>query len=807
MSRAKRLSTDRLRPTLDLSRLDNTSCSPKEKHDRHSFQPRFVRTLDLALAVSEPGYNVYVAGEPGMGRSSMVRTYLTSASRKASPPQDLVFTYNFAAPSRPDALFLAPGQGRILKQELGQAVRSMRKAIPLHFDQESYARKHDKLVKDLTASREALLDRMEAEAVKNGFSLSVDDNGSLSLFPLVEGKVLTPEEYDKLDSATRKRLKARTDDVMPSIGDLSRQVNREELNFKEKERRLEKESVRAVLQEILDPVRRTFRECPVLGEFFDALQEDVLENLDRFREQDREVSTDSGELLPLTDHFFHRYEVNLFVDNHEQTAPPIVFEDNPTFFNLLGCLEREPEMGTYHTDFTLLKSGSLHRANGGFLMLRIEDVLAHPEAWEGLLRALRSGTSRIEDPTDHNETVRTRTIEPEPIPLHLKVILIGTDEIHELLHFQDERFRKLFKLKAHLQDHIPLTEENLGRYGRFLKCLGLEHKLRPLSVQALSRLATHSCRLTQDQRKLSLDVAALREIMIEADAFAAGEQKTEIDISSLARALRERDYRANLYEEEFLHEYDREAIKVKTSGSAAGCANGLSVSQIGDYVLGLPHQISCVVGVGHGGIMDLEREAELSGPIHTKGMMILKSYMLDRFAHNKPLVLTGSLCFEQSYAHVDGDSASGAELAALLSALSGAPINLEFAFTGAVSQTGAIMAVGEVTRKVEGFFEVCRRRGLTGTQGVLLPEDNVDHLVLNDEVIQAVRDGRFHIHPVATIEEAMELLTGQKAGKRLKSGGFSRGSLYEAVDSRLSELARLAARQGKSPRRSGAKNR
>jgi len=801
MPRAKRLSADRLRPTLDLSRFESADSSSKKRRDRHSFQPRFVRTMDLAMAVDKPGYNVYVAGEPGMGRSFMVRQYLASMTEKTPPPGDLIFTYNFSDPDHPLALNLEPGQGRMLKQELAQALRSIRKAVPLQFDQESYIRKHDKLAKDLAATRETLLDRMEAEAVRNGFSLSVDDNGSLTLFPLVEGKVLTPEEYDRLDSATRNRLKARTDDVMLSIGDLSRQVNREELNFKEKEQRLEKESARVVLREILSPVQKKFQGSTVPGEFFETLEKDILEHLDRFREQDKELPADPAELLPLTDHFFHRYKINLFVDNQGLSSPPIIFEDNPTYFNLLGCLEREPEMGTYHTDFTLLKSGSLHRANGGILLLRIEDILSHPESWEGLLRALRSGQSRIEDPTDHNETVRTKTIEPAPIPLQLKVILIGTDEIHELLYFEDERFSKLFKLKAQLQDHIFLTEENLSGYARFLECLGRDHHLKPLSSEALGRLATHSCRLAQDQQKLSLDVAVMREIMIEADAFAAVEQKTEIDLSSVARALRERDYRANMYEEEFLHEYDREAIKVKTTGTGTGCANGLSVSQIGDYVLGLPHQISCVTGVGHGGIMDLEREAELSGPIHTKGMMILKSYMVDRFAHNKPLVLTGSLCFEQSYAHVDGDSASGAELAALLSALSGIPINLGFAFTGAVSQTGAIMAVGEVTRKVEGFFEVCRRRGLTGTQGVLLPVDNVDHLVLNDEVVEAVREKRFHIHPVGTIEEAMEILTGRKAGKRLKNGGFSKGSLYEGVNDRLTELARLAASEGKPPHR------
>ncbi len=398
----------------------------------------------------------------------------------------------------------------------------------------------------------------------------------------------------------------------------------------------------------------------------------------------------------------------------------------------------------------------------------------------------------MEDPGD-SEQVRTRTIEPEPIPLDLKIILVGTDEAYETLLNGDDRFRKHFKLKAHLQATVERKAGNIRHYLAALRGIIDAGKLPPFSREALAGLVDHASRLAEDQKRLSLTFPPLRGRMVEAAAIARADGRELVEAADLSRAVAEHDFRANLFEEEFMADYDREIIKVATGGQAVGRANGLSVTLFGDYEFGLPHHISCTVGVGHGGILDLEREAQLGGPIHTKGMMIIKSCLTRLFAQDKPLVLTGSLCFEQNYAGVEGDSASGAELAALLSALSGAPIDLSLAFTGAVSQSGAIMAVGGVSRKIEGFFEVCRRRGLTGRQGVLFPADNAVHLMLKDEVVEAVRAGKFHLYPVASIEQAMTILTGLPAGTRRKDGRYTPGSLYSMVDARLAELTRQAA--------------
>lgn len=772
------------------------------KHPVCLFQPRALKALEMCLAIPDMEYNIYVAGDPGLGRTFLVENFLAARAGNGETPPDLVYLNNFRSPDNPILVHLPPGRGKVLKEKLRDVVRRLRRDLPRHFEQASYQRLQNKLFSRLAGVREDLLARMEDAAQKKGFSLNIDDSGAVSLTPLVDGKVLTMEEFERLDAPLKKSLKDQSGTVLNTIADLSRLVNKSEQEFQAQELKLAQDHGASLVDRVLTPLRKKFADIKPLKAYFQDFREDVLDNLSHYQgRQERDPRTSPEQAEQISDSFFQRYEANLFVDNSGTNGAPVIREINPGFFNLLGCVERETEWGTYYTDFSLIKAGAIHRANGGYLILRVEDLLAHPFAWEGLLRCLRTRQSRLDDPTDHYDILRTRTITPEPVPLSLKVILVGDDETYELLYTHDERFRKIFKLKAHIQDSVERTPETIAGYAQTLFRAARKESLRPFGKDALAELVDYSTRMAEDRERLSLHVSHVREIMIEANALAGTREKRAVDAEMVKRALDEREYRANLYREEFLREYDRRSIKVLTQGEAVGAANGLSVTQIGEYVMGLPHQISCTVGVGHGGIMDLEREAELGGPIHTKGMMILKSYFVNLFARNKPLVLTGSLCFEQSYAHVDGDSASGAELAALLSALSGVPIRLDLAFTGAVSQSGAIMAVGGVTHKVEGFFEVCRRRGLTGKQGVLLPADNMVHLVLRDDVVQAIKDGQFHIHPVQSIEEAMEILTGVRAGTRLKSGQFSPRSIYAVVDERLTELAVLAEKKFSLPRK------
>jgi len=814
---ARELPPQRLRVRLDPAALpcEDSSGLPR-KNGLGPFQPRAMQALRMAMTIPGCEYNVFLAGEPGLGRSHFVRAFLEPEAAKRPAPPDWLYLHNFEDEDRPLAVSLPAGQGRAFKNRLAKALADVRAAIAARFEQETYRRKHETLFKRFSAKRDSLFDKMEETARGRGFALDMDDAGGLTIMPMVGGKVMGDEEYGRLAPARRKLLKNKGERLLSEIGVFLRKLTLSEQGFRQSERGLHRDVAKAALAEHLGPLRRDYAHAPRLLAHMVAVEKDILDNVEAYLPREPagpapHPTAGAGSPAPHQDphpqsppdEACYRHEVNLFVDNgrppdgktDEKTArsgAPVIVEDHPTSFNLLGSIERESELGAFYTDFTLVRAGSLHRANGGFLILNVEDLLGNQGSWEGLLRALRSGRLRMEDPGD-SEQVRTRTIEPEPIPLDLKIILVGTDEAYETLLNGDDRFRKHFKLKAHLQATVDRNAKNIRHYLAALRGIIDSDKLPPFSREALAGLVDHASRLAEDQRRLSLTFTQLRGRMVEAAALARCDGRERVEAADLSRAVAEHDFRANLFEEEFMADYDREIIKVATGGQAVGRANGLSVTLFGDYEFGLPHQISCTVGVGHGGILDLEREAQLGGPIHTKGMMIIKSCLVRLFAQDKPLVLTGSLCFEQNYAGVEGDSASGAELAALLSALSGAPIDLSLAFTGAVSQSGAIMAVGGVSRKVEGFFEVCRRRGLTGRQGVLFPADNAVHLMLKDEVVEAVRAGRFHLYPVATIEQAMTILTGLPAGTRRKDGRYTPGSLYSLVDARLAELTRQAA--------------
>jgi len=792
----KTLSPDRLRAVLDPSRVpyaDSTEIPDRNVYPR--FQPRAIQALSLALQIKGNEHNIYVSGEPNMGRTYFVKSFLQPAASKGKTPRDWIYLYNFEDSDRPVAVSLPAGTGRRLKQEQQKAMTLIKQEIPGRFEKDAFQKKHERMLKKYNAKRDELFGRMDATAAKENFSLSLDEDGVLTLSPIVDGNVVSDKDFDKLEPRARKKFKAKGEELLARVSSILRQINRNETAMRDSETDLHRETARGVMADCFAPMAEKFKKHPELVEYFKAVTDEVVDNVDQFMPRDNSLAGLLPEGAPGGEDFFTRFEVNLFVDNGKTHGAPVVVEDHPTAFNLLGSIEREAELGALYTDFTLIKAGSLHQANGGFLILNIEDLLSNPNSWEGLLRALRSGKSRIEDPVDP-EQVRARTIQPTPVDLSLKVVLIGTDEHYEALLLGDDRFAKFFKLKAHLQAAASRDAANVRNYLYVIGGIARECGLLPFNREAMAGLVDFASRLVEDQKRLSLYTPLVRERMIEASAVARMAGREVVGPAELNEAVRAKDYRVNLYEEEFMADYDRQVIKVATHGQATGLANGLSVTMFGDYEFGLPHQISCTVGVGHGGIIDLEREAQLGGPIHTKGMMIIKSYLVRLFAQDKPIVLTGSLCFEQSYAGIEGDSASGAELASLLSALSGVPVNLSYAFTGAVSQSGAIMAVGGVNRKIEGFFEVCRRRKLTGRQGVILPADNVVNLMLKDEVVQAVAEGKFHIFPVTSIEEAMFILTGMRCGTRGKNGKFPTDSLYHRVDHRLAELSRLAAPGG-----------
>ncbi|MGV6996579.1 Lon protease family protein [Desulfovibrio sp. QI0430] len=801
------LPASRLHATLDPVRIpwETSKDIPLPRNGRQNpFQPRAMQALDLALQIKNQGYNIYLSGEADLGRSHMLLNYLGPQAKKAQTPDDLVYVHNFADPDRPCLFALPTGMGKKLKQHLKELIEHIREELPRRFEASTYVKRRAKIVDNFQNARMGLLRKMNSVAVDKGFNLDMDESGGLTLYPLVEGKRLSEEEFDRLDTTLRLSLKSRGDNLVQAMSGYMRQLNKAEESFQDDERGLEREAMTQVLTTFFNPIeQRILKTCPVKGldAYFTALREDILKNTDAFLQRDGGPMGDPHG-APV-EAVLYRYEVNLLVDNSGLDGAPIIVEDHPTAVNLLGCVERESEMGALVTDFTLIRAGSIHKANGGFLVLHIEDLLQHPNAWEGLLRALRSNMARIEDSGEGPDTpIRTKGINPEPLPLNLKVVLIGDEELYEGLLVNDDRFSKLFRIKAHMADTTERNAANVRAYLGHIATIIKETELPCFDRTALAWLIDLGSHICEDQRRLSLRFPELRELMIEASALTRMRKQDVVTAPVLEEAHAARIYRANLVEEIYMEEYDRNMIKVQTSGQAIGQVNGLSVTWHGDFEFGLPHRISCTVGVGHEGIIDLEREAELGGPIHTKAMMILKSYLTDLFARKKPLVLSGSLYFEQSYAGIEGDSASGAELAALLSALADVPVRLDLAFTGAVSQTGQIMAVGGVTRKIEGFYNVCASQGLTGTQGVIMPFDNVDHLMLAPNVIEAVEKGQFAVYPVRRIEEALALLTGLSIGRRLKQGGFTKNSLYDMVDRRLERLGDYAQNAFRRTRKS-----
>lgn len=761
------------------------------KNGRDRFQPRAMEALDLALQIAAPGWHVYLSGEANLGRRHMLESYLHPRARQMRTPEDLVYVRNFQDSDVPQLIVIRAGWGKKFRDEVNEAIAAISPQLELRMDGMTYLKQRADLADEFQKNRAALVREMDKKAQEEGFGLELDSEGAVSLSPLKDGKRLNEDAFGQMDSETRLDLRSRGDRLAKSLAPQARLLARAEENLRESERKLDIATMAEVLEALFAPLEKKFHDVgtgDALSIYFKQIREDILKNTGEFVLSDskREDNHSVAE-------FLERYAVNLFVDNGSQQGAPVVVEDNPTAANLLGCMERESEMGALVTDVSLIRAGSLQKANGGFLVLHVEDLLQHSDALEGLLRCLRANLARIEDNGECGEGGFTaKTLRPEPLPLNVKVILIGTEDIYESLLEHDDRFPKLFRIKAHMTDEAERNAANIRAYFVQMAKIIKAEKLLPFDASALAWLVDLGAHLCEDQKRLSLKFPLIREMMIEANALAQMDSATLVNAPILERAWAARDYRANLVEEAFMDEYDRELIKVCTAGSAVGQINGLSVCWSGGYEFGLPHRISCTVGVGQEGIVDLEREAELGGPIHTKAMMIIKSFLNNLFATRKPLVLSASLYFEQSYAGIEGDSASGAELAALLSALANAPARLDLAFTGAVSHSGQILAVGGVTRKIEGFYKVCSRRGLTGSQGVIIPRDNVDHLMLSPEILKSVEQGKFAIYSVRTMEEALLLLTGLPAGNRHKDGTFTKGSLYDLVDRRLEQLGASA---------------
>lgn len=790
--------TNQLRAFVDPKSLPFESTASLEPLERGVVgQTRGIDAIQFGMDMKDSGYNIFVAGPPKAGLTYIAKTFLEKRAKQEPVPPDWCYVYNFKEHDMPKSLSLSPGRGRELKKDMKDFVEALKTKIPEVFDSEDYRTREKEVLQDYEIKRDKIMEELSRSAREQGFILQFSKVGMVIIPASKNGKPLSQEDLDKLSVEEKKALHEKSDKLQARMKSDIKRIREAEAEFKEKHTKLDNEVALFVVEHLVESYLEKYEDEPEVKEFLKAAQEDILENIDDFKKKPGEQKQAGMLTLPTREPAFLKYEVNLLIDNSETEGAPVVIESNPVYPNLFGAIERKAWFGALFTDFTLIKPGALHKANGGYLVMKAMDLLKWYLSYEALKRALGQGEIKIEDPGELYGLFSTRTIRPEPIPLNIKIVLTGSPYLYQLLYIYDERFQKFFKVKAHLDDQMDREEESIFQFAKMMSRFCSEQNLRHVDRTGIARILEYSMELTEDQDKLSLELGDISDLLKEANHFAGLENAEFIQKQHVEKAISKRIYRSNLVEERVRELVIKDILWIETEGEKVGQVNGLSVLMTGDHEFGKPNRITATVSVGEKGVVAIERESKLSGKIHTKGVMILSNFLKERFAHNKPISLTASLCFEQSYGMVEGDSASITELYALLSAMGGAPVKQGIAVTGSVSQKGEIQPVGGVTPKIKAFFDICKHKGLTGEQGVIIPEKNIRNLMLKEDVIDAVKAGKFHIWPVSRIEEGIEILTGMEAGQLQTDGTYPKGTLFRKVDERLREISQIVKEFGK----------
>ncbi len=750
-------------------------------------QPGALAAIEFGIEIETSGFNVYVAGQPGSGRGQAVREALARLSCSRPVPDDWVYVHNFADPDRPNAIRLPVGQGPSLAADMAEFVRAAVREIPRAFESEEVAKRRAEVLAELGARRDEAGERLAAFAREQNFALETTPAGVASV-PLVSGVPLSREEFAKLSEEGRHEIERRGEAVQEQVAGFLREMRQIEKEAAERTRQLEREVAVFVMGTHLQELHERYDSVAELTVYLDQVRDDLLGRLDDFRDGD-EVQQPALPFLPPRRPDHSRYAINVFVTNGDCTCAPVVIERNPSFANLIGRTEYRPAYGVMATDFREIKAGALHRANGGFLVLDAADVLSHPFSWAALKRALHTREVRIENLAEEVAPVPVATLRPEAIAIDVKVVLIGSHHLFRLIHQLDEEFPELFKVKAEFASEMEWDDASYASYAggiaRWVRDAGLRHFDRA----AVARVIEYGSLLVEHQRKLSTRLREISNLVSEASFWAGKAGRKVVSAADVERAIRERKSRSSLVEKRLQEAIDDGTIAIDTTGERVGQVNGLAILDLGDHSFGKPSRITARVSLGRGNVVSIEREVELSGPSHSKGFLILAGYLAGMYAQEFPLALQATITFEQSYDGIDGDSASSTELYALLSALADVPIRQGIAVTGSVNQIGEVQAVGGVTRKIEGYFETCKAQGLTGEQGVIVPHTNIANLVLSNEIVAAVRTGRFHVWAVRTIDEGIEVLTGVAAGTRGVDSVWPPGTIHRLVEDRLRAYA------------------
>jgi len=781
-------------------------------------QPRAVEAMRFGIDIRRQGYNIFVLGPNGAGRYTLAGEFLRRAAAAEKTPDDWCYLFNFAEPHKPNALRLPPGQGQPFKMAMALLVEELSAAIPAAFEAEEHLARRGLLEAELKQRHEQAFQALRTEAQRRNLGVAQSPTGFVFV-PMKDGRAIEPDAFNALDQAERDAFGAAIREMGERLEALLRQSQGWQKESFEKLRALNEQLAQRVVDHHIAPIARDFATFPEVSEYLAAVRDDLVKNVVRFlraavqspAQPAATPGSDSaagaappgatgatppaGEGLGDGDPaVFRRYQVNVLVDNGATPGAPVIYEDMPTAPGLIGRVEHAAQFGQLVTDFTLIKPGSLHKANGGYLIVDARKLMLQPFAYEELKRALQARQIRIEPLQQRMGYAPITTLEPEPIPLDAKVVVVGEPLLYYMLSANDPEFLELFKVQAELSDRIDNTPDEMQNYARLIAKLIRREQLRPFTAAAVARVLEHSARMVDDSAKLSARFAYILDWLRESDYWAGEAGAAHADAAHVEQAIAARIRRSDRIREAMHEQIQRGHVLIDTAGAKAGQVNGLSVLQMGDFAFGKPSRITARVRMGRGEVVDIERRVELGGPLHTKGVMILAGYLGAKFAPDRPLALSATLVFEQSYGGVDGDSASSTELYALLSALSEIPIKQGFAVTGSVNQFGEVQAIGGVNEKIEGFYDVCLARGLKGGEGVLIPAANVVNLMLRKGVIDAVRAGRFRIYPVTTIEEGIEILTGVAAGVAGADGAYPPGSVNARVAARLAAFAEAARR-------------
>ncbi len=760
-------------------------------------QDRAVKAMQFGLNVKVRGYNIYMSGMSGTGKTSYAQKYIKKIAIKKKVPCDWCYVYNFDKPNQPMAVNLPSGTGKVFQKDMDDFIKILKLEISKVFDSDDYEKEKAEIIREFQDKKVELVQQLSEDAGKHGFKVKTTSAG-IYFMPVIEGKTLSEQEYSDLDEMIKHEINEKSSAVQIETLDIIRNIKNIEKEAEEKVAVWENRIALFAVGMHINDLKEKYSDFEKITTYLSRVQDDILENLSDFREE--EPVEEQQYIIPFvksSESPAEKYKVNLLVDNSTLEGAPVIVDFNPTYYNLLGKLEYENEFGTMTTDLTMIKGGLLHQANGGYLILQAKDVINNVQSWEALKRVLKTKKINIGNMKEQSGLVAVSSLKPEPIPVEVKVILVGSEGLYQALYEYDEDFSKLFKIKVDFDDEMERDQDNTMKLAQFISSFCRRENMPHFDRSGVAKVVEYSSRLIESQNKLSTRFNDIADILCESCAWAEIDEKKLVTAEHVKKAIEEKNQRSNKYDKKLLEMLEEGTIMIDTQGEVVGQINGLSILDMGDYVFGKPSRITATTYMGERGIVNIEREIEMSGTSHTKGVLILSGYIGQKYAQEIPLSLSASLCFEQLYSGIDGDSASSAELYAILSSLADAPIKQGIAVTGSVNQRGEIQPIGGATNKIEGFFELCKLRGLDGKQGVIIPHQNIKNLMLGDEVIEAVKKHQFHIYAVKTIDEGIQILTGLKSGEKDQNGKYPKATINYKVYEKLKKFALRSVSFGK----------